>query len=396
MFFKNVETKYGTRIICTGEGPRDPVTGKRQQIRRRGKTKKEAKARVQAVIDDIEGRSLADHKIAQNMPFEKLAADWFEFYSVGPKKNTVRKRSKEIKILNRYIPKAPIGKISRRMYQGILVDLAKKGYAKSTISGVHVTANMIFKQAIAWDLLKENPCAGAKIPKKSLTVEEIQNNNIENKYFEDDELKEFLRTVDRYGLYNDKAIFYTLPFSGLRAGELCALKWSDINFENNTLSVTKTIYTESDNMHEYELTPPKTLKSIRKFDMDPDIIDILKKHKLIQARIRLRSQDYHNGNFVIARLNGYPFFPYNIDRRMQRIMKKAHLAKKITPHGLRHTYVCILTELGVDLKSIMERVGHKDMETTLEIYTHVTNKMKKDTVQKVNHFLKDILKKSTV
>lgn len=72
------------------------------------------------------------------------------------------------------------------------------------------------------------------------------------------------------------------------------------------------------------------------------------------------------------------------------------MEKKLTPHGLRHTHVSILTELGVNLKTIMQRVGHKDMKTTIGIYTHVTNKLKKDTSQEINGYLKGIMKKISI
>jgi integrase len=280
------------------------------------------------------------------------------------------------------------------MYQEILTDLSKKDYAKNTISGIHCTANMIFKQAIVWKLLKDNPCQGATIPKKPKTIEDIEKESIENKYFEDEELDAFLDAVDAFSLYNDRAIFYTLPFTGLRSGELCALLWSDLDFENNTLSVSKTIYTENDNMRVFDLTTPKTTTSVRTITVDPDIMEILKKHRTNQAKEKLKNADYYDERkFVIARPNGYPLFPYDICRHMKRILKNSTISKPLTPHGLRHTHISMLAEMGVDLKSIMERVGHKDMKTTIEIYTHVTNKMKKNTSQKVTHYLRNVLKR---
>lgn len=79
----------------------------------------------------------------------------------------------------------------------------------------------------------DNPCPGAIIPVKLLTVEEIENSTIEEKYFEKPELSEFLNTVKEYGLPQDLEIFHLLAFSGIRSGELCVLKKSDFNFETN-------------------------------------------------------------------------------------------------------------------------------------------------------------------
>ncbi|MFE5473443.1 hypothetical protein [Bacillus safensis] len=78
--------------------------------------------------------------------------------------------------------------------------------------------------------MKHIPTEGAVVPKKRLTVEDIENNPIEEKYFEKEELEEFLLTVKEFGLDMDLERFYLLAFSGMRSGELCALKWTDINF----------------------------------------------------------------------------------------------------------------------------------------------------------------------
>ncbi|WP_267890496.1 site-specific integrase [Paenibacillus bouchesdurhonensis] len=70
-----------------------------------------------------------------------------------------------------------------------------------------------------------------------------------------------------------------IAFSGLRPGELCALKWTDINFKTRELRITKTLYTPENNMYNYELTPPKTVGSIRTIELDESILTMLKDYK---------------------------------------------------------------------------------------------------------------------
>jgi site-specific recombinase XerD len=89
-------------------------------------------------------------------------------------------------------------------------------------------------------------------------------------------------------------------------------------------------------------------------------------------------------SFVFCRGSRYPFAPKNILDRMNRILEYTSIKKHATPHIFRHTHVSMLTEAGGDLADIMERVGHDDMKTTLKIYTHVTNKMKEETSEKVH------------
>ncbi|MFX0112044.1 MULTISPECIES: tyrosine-type recombinase/integrase [Bacillus] len=394
MHFK--ELVKGKKWLAVGDGPPDPVTGKRKQIPRRGKTKKEAEQRVLKAIAALEEDGI-DESVVKKMTFEKLAADWIRDYTLttGNKKGTIRIRTKEIKILNRYIAKTNIAKITTRKYQKILNDLTEQGYARNTISGVHTTAGLIFKYAIQQKLLKHSPTEGAVVPKKRLTVEDIENNPIEEKYFEKEELEEFLLTVKEFGLDMDLERFYLLAFSGMRSGELCALKWTDINFETKEIRITKTIYSETNNMKEYELVPPKTAGSVRTIEVEGQIMDMLKEYQMRQKKRRLQSrikpEEYHDGNFVFARENGYPFLPKNIIVRMERLLEKTSIKKHATPHIFRHTHISMLTEARVDITTIMKRVGHDDMKTTMRIYTHVTEKMKEDASQKVQKTFGNIL-----
>ncbi|WP_375335796.1 tyrosine-type recombinase/integrase [Bacillus sp. WMMC1349] len=196
---------------------------------------------------------------------------------------------------------------------------------------------------------------------------------------------------------NDRNPIVELPillaFFGMRSGELCALKWSDINFQTKEIRITKTIYSESNNMKEYELTPPKTAGSIRKIEVEKQVIEMLKRFQVKQKK-RKRScikEEYYDGNFVFARKNGYPFLQKNIVVRMERILEKTSIKKHVTTHIFRHTHISMLTEAGVDLATIMKKVGHDDMKTTMKIYTHVTAKMKEDASQKVQKTFGNIL-----
>ena len=405
-YFQEVKAKNkkGYKWRCVLEAPPHPVTGKRRQISRTADTKKEALARAEAALKKLTEDGI-DEKEIKNMPFEKVAWEWYNVYSkTGVKKNTLRIRKNEIKTLLKYFANINISKITSRMYQNMLNHMHDSGYAvkgkngetvykpysKTTMSGVHTTAGMIFKYAIKHKMRKDNPCDGAIIPEKAVTVEELENKSIEDVYMEKHELEEFLRVVDEHGLYLDREWFYLLAFSGMRSGEMLVLKWSDIDFRTNEIRITKTLFNPRENMRLYELETPKTKGSIRTIEMDQSIMDMLKKHKRRQAKIRLArslDEEYHDANFVFRRDNGYPFVQGNVVRRMQRIMKKTNIKKKLTPHSLRHTHISMLAEAGVDLPTIMERVGHDDEETTRKIYLHVTKKMKSDANEKMrNHF----------
>lgn len=397
MHCDKVTLKSGqVRWICMADGPQDPATGRRRQINRRGKTQKEAKKRVQGALNSFEEHGI-DQRIGKNMTFDNLAAEWMETYTLtGVKRSTIRIREKEINILNRYMAKTPIANASHSMYQRILNDLSKQ-YARTTVQGVNITAGMIFRYAIRDKMIKDNPTVGVIVPKKRKTVDEIKEDPIEELYLEHEELEEFLAAVQHHGLYLDLERFFTLAFSGMRSGEMCALQKSDLAFKKDTIDITKTLYSERNNMRDYELTPPKTDGSVRTIDMEEPIMDMLRKVVRRNDKYKLQYRhlydDFHDKEFVFCRDNGYPFVPKNILTRMERILGKTTIKKHATPHVFRHTHISMLTEAGVDIATIMARVGHEDIETTMKIYTHVTNKMKKDASGKVKNTFGNILQK---
>lgn len=102
-----------------------------------------------------------------------------------------------------------------------------------------------------------------------------------------------------------------------------------------------------------------------------------------------------DADFVFQRTNGYPFIVKSISSRMKRIFKFTVVEKKLTPHSFRHTHISMMTESGAKLPTIMERVGHIDSNTTLKVYTHVTNNMKVKSINNVANLHSDILDKLT-
>jgi integrase len=276
-----------------------------------------------------------------------------------------------------------------------LNNLDDQKYARTTIEGVHVTAGMIFKYAMKEKLRKDSPVFGAVVPAKLRTVEEIENTALEDGYLEREELEEFFKVVREQGMKGDLETFYLLAFSGMRSGEVCALKWSDLNFVTNEVRITKTLYNPDNNMVKYELTPPKTPAAIRTVEIDQSVMDLLKALQKRQAKVKMNTrhliEDFHDMNFVFCRGNGYPFIQKSILTRMARLLKKTTIKKEATPHIFRHTHISMLSEAGVDLITIMKRVGHDDAKTTTKIYTHVTNKMKSDATEKVKFQFANLL-----
>lgn len=388
--------KRGKTWYYTVDIGKDPVTGKRLQDSQGGfKTKKAAEAAASKVITDVSDGIFVKE---ENVTFKEFAAAWLSFYAntgkVKPGSVTVRRG--RVNKLNKFFGAFKIKDITKLMYQNMLQDLFDAGLANETIVSTHATARLIFKRAVKIDVIKADPTVHAELPKRQKTVEEIENGVALPKYMEKEELAKFLETASAHGYGFDYAVFMTLAYTGIRVGELCALKKKDIDFENKLIRITKTIHNVNNNTKAYQVVPPKTNTSIRTIEVDNLMLSVLEKHLAQLNIIRMKYRDkYHEADFVFPKIKnypGYPDMPKNIEGRMKRLLKLANMNIELTPHSLRHTHTTLLAEAGVGLQEIMERLGHKNDETTKNVYSHVTKSMKSGAAAKFSELMRDVVK----
>ena len=331
-----------------------------------------------------------------SITFKQYSEEWLRNYGnfCKVKESTVRVRDHEIRRLLTYLAHIKLKDISQQRYQDALNDLKFQGLAETTIDGIHVTGRMIFKKAIQSKLIKNDPTLYATVPKTSKTVEELEEEDEVVKYLEKEELSLFLKTAKEKGLDKDYPVFLLLSYSGIRVGEMCALKWKDIDFEQGTLNITKTYYNPTNNIKNYKLLPPKTLASKRKISIDVVVLDELKKYKAQQNIGRMENRGtYYDKDFIFTKETnylGYPEIVKTIQRRMKRLLKLAKLNENLTPHSLRHTHTSLLAEASVSLPEIMERLGHKDDKITKQVYMHTTKSMKKEASRKFSELMKSL------
>ena len=211
---------------------------------------------------------------------------------------------------------------------------------------------------------------------------------------EREELKLLLQTSATNGLDMDHLIFLTLSYTGMRVGELVALKWKDIDFDEHTISITKTYYNPNNNMLDFQLVPPKTRKSRRTLVVSKDVILALKEYMESQMKFKEQlGEAYLDEGFIFAkkeRQPGYPIFIKTVENRMARLLRLAGLNPELTPHSLRHTHTSLLAEARVGLEEIMDRLGHCDDETTKNVYLHVTKEMKKEASHKFAQLMRSL------
>ncbi|MDT8900038.1 tyrosine-type recombinase/integrase [Anaeroselena agilis] len=365
--------------------------GKRKQKGCGGfRTKKEAEEAAAQLTTELSQGTFVQEKDVTFRDFSKV---WLNLYSSQVKKSSTRVRQHEVNNLLYYFDNIKIKDITKKQYQDALLDLPKRGFAENTIAGIHGTARMLFKKAVELDIIKKDPTEYARPPRKVETLEDIEKEDELPKYLEKEDLATFLRMAHDAGLKDDYAIFTVLAYTGIRGGELCALKWSDINFEDHTIKIAKTYYNPNNNIKLYELQPPKTKSSKRVIIVSQHVIKELEKHQARQNKYKMRNRDiWHNENFVfcVDKHPGYPIYLKLIEARMARLLKIAGLNQELTPHSLRHTHTSLLAEAGVGLEEIMERLGHTDDDTTKRVYLHVTKDMKKEAAHKFDELMNSL------
>ncbi|GEL76663.1 site-specific integrase [Tenuibacillus multivorans] len=373
----------------------DPKTGKRKQKSKGGfKTKQEAELALASLIHDIQAGTFI--KESEEL-FKDFAKSWLVIYAETNlvKPGTIRVRQHEINNLLPYLANLKLKHINRETYQNALNDLKEKGYADNTLSGIHRTGRMIFRKAIEMEKIKRDPTEFAYIRKTKKSVEDLEANEIP-KYLEKEELNLLLQTAKEKGLFLDHLMFLILSFTGIRVGELVALKWRDVDFNQHTIRITKTYYNPTNNTLKYQLVPPKTKKSKRTISIDEEVIVHLKRHLALQNKIKMKKRNmYHDEDFIFTKKErhpGYPILIKVVETRMKRLLKIAQLNEDLTPHSLRHTHTSLLAEANVNLEIIMERLGHTDDQTTKNIYLHVTQEMKKEASQKFGELMRSLKK----
>lgn len=179
----------------------------------------------------------------------------------------------------------------------------------------------------------------------------------------------------------------------LQFGEMIALKWSDIDFNNHTLRVVRTYYNPTNNKLNYQLLTPKTDGSIRTITIDEILSDLLQAHKKEQDKLKQDNKPFYNDNgFIFATNEGYPKTIKHISIRMHRILKKTSIQKPIATHSFRHTHTSLLIEANVHIIEIQERLGHADIQTTMDIYAHMTKNIKKEASHKFRKLMENLSK----
>ena len=350
--------------LILDRGP-DPVTGKRRQRTIRlgiFPSRKEAeKAQITEMAKIIQGDWVEPSK----QTLKQFLARWMEVY-VKPSLALNTARTYDSLIKTHVLP--VIG--ARRLHLLNATDLIEvyelaqqNGAAPASVRLVHAIVGRALKDAVRWGFLLRNPADNVDAPKaekkemQALTREEVS---------------QLVAALDEtYG-----PIVYTAVMTGLREGELLALRWSDVHFDRGTIRVHRTIGSKG----------TKTPKSRREVQVGASVLSVLQAHKERQlAHARFVGPGYVVG-LVFATKLGTPMSAFVVRKAFYRTLERAGL-RQVRFHDLRHTHATLLLAMGEHPLKVSRRLGHSSIAITMDRYSHVTPEMDQNMAQRLDDYL---------
>ncbi len=266
----------------------------------------------------------------------------------------------------------PLGKVTAQHIQAFYHKRLQAGTSPRTIQIVHSVLRRALQQAVEWRLLPRNVADFVKRPR-------AERHEVEP--LTPDQVMTFLEAAQEDRLH---ALFTLAATTGLRLGELLALRWSDINLAESTLTVRQTL-TKNDG--KFEIGTPKTNASRRTLDLPVIACKALKRWRREQAAERLKLSGAWATDLVFTTTIGTVLNPHNIrNRSLKSVLERAGLPK-IRFHDLRHTAATLMLAQGVQPRVLQDVLGHSDIRMTLGLYSHVLREQKKAAAQAIDTFI---------
>lgn len=366
------KTKNGIVYQITIEGGTDPVTGERirQYVTFKG-TRRQAEVEKNRLVAEVSGGNY----VINTSPtlLSTWMQQWLCLYCNNLSVTSINGYEGQIKrYLDPYLGKIPLRALKNEHVQSWINKLLENGLSPKTIRNVYMNLQSAMTKAKHLKMINDNPCEGTVMPKREkikyniYTVEEI-NNMIEKAKYTDMYFPLLLESM-----------------SGMRRGELLALRWEDIDLEKKVIHVHRNRVYAGGKVYEKR---PKTESGIR----DITFGDHMKEQMIAEYERYLSDKEeygilFHDDGYVIRQWNGRPYHPQSWKCKWQRFTD-AHNLEHIRFHDLRHSHATALIENGVAMKAVQHRMGHSNISTTMDIYAHCTTKMQQDAGDRIDELL---------
>ncbi len=345
-----------------------------------GATRAEVRDKMAAILNEVNKGSIIDDT---KIDLETWILQWLENYKLSLKRTSL---DNYYRYYNAHIKESTLGKtllkkITPNQIQMFINEKSingkrdgSGGLRRASVKHIFNVINGAMEQAVKNSMISQNPCKAVTLPK---------NDKGDALYFTPEQVNRFLEAIKNTKHY----LLYSLELTtGLRLGEIVALRWENVNLEEKKIEiklsaaiVNKKKQMDEGVLHsEVILQTPKTKRSVRTLYIEEPLVSMLKAHHSDQLQKHmLYGNAFSNSGFVFTNDYGNMLHPRTIQDHFKRSIKKAGLPN-LHFHSLRHTAATLMLFNGVDIRTVQEVLGHEDIQTTLGIYTHIMDEMKRD------------------
>lgn len=356
----------------------DPMTGKQIQRSITGKTQKEVSQKLRAVTAAIDAGTYKE-------PCKMTVGEWMDIWKSEYLRNvkplTAQTYSDQI---NRHITPTLGGvkleKLDTHTIQRFYNALSDSGLSPKTVKNIHGVFHNALQQAVINDYIRINPTRGCKLPK--VTRPEI-------KPLEPQDISNLLQEAEKDSYCN---LFVVAMFTGMRQGELLGLSWNNVNFNTGIISIKQQLQCKDG---KYFLETPKNGKG-RTIMPAPMVMDALRcELQKQQSAMNVAGDLWDNPfNLVFTDALGKNLVRRTVVKHFKIITQRAGISEDTRFHDLRHSFAVTSLCAGDDIKTVQANLGHATAQFTLDVYGHVTQKMRRDSADRMQKFYDQLISNS--
>ena len=324
-----------------------------------------------------EGRYFETARIS----FGEFLDQWMAYYAATSVEETTELRYRSI--VERHVkPKLghlPLSQLRPRHLTKVYGQWSKngrydgQGLAPQTVMHHHRLISEALSHAVKWQLLQTNVALSVDAPKVRKS---------EMKTLDRDQVAALLNSSDPDGIL---PIASFAVKSGMRQGEILALRWSDLDFDRCVAEVRRTVRHLP--RRGFVFSEPKSRTGRRSASLSKSLVNELRSLRAVQAETRLLvGSEYQDGDLVFCRATGLPMYATTLKRQFDRQLKRAGVPT-VRFHDLRHSNATLMLQQGVHPKVVSERLGHASIQLTLDVYSHVLPGLQDAAAERLDEWL---------
>ena len=337
-------------------------TGKRKKFR--FKTKQEAIKKKNEALRELEQGTLAT---GSQRKLGEYLEDWLEnTHKSRLRLGTYINYQKLIKYIVADLGNVWLQKLTPQQVQAFYSKKLAEKLSSKVVHEIHGVLHLALKNAVRWELVSRNVCDLVTPPR--IVSREVMPLSV-------DQARKLMKHIRGHRL---EVLLTIAVVTGMRRGELLALRWSDIDFERSRLLILHSVDFIAG--YGYVEGKPKTAAGKRAIDLPAFLIEMLKQHRAQQAERREKAEGWEDRDLVFPNLSGGYLHPNHMGESFRGLLKDAGLPP-MHFHDLRHSAATILLAQGVNIKVIQELLGHSDIAITLRVYGHLLPSMQGDAVE---------------